>query len=155
MEKSGRAFYRAYEDAPEMMDAAMKIGWTQNTVILEARLASSAGAWYLRAVRQFGWSKAELLRQIVAEAHLHLDLPDEVCYTEENTAEEDSSHAQAENHQCPGTGSSGAADGVSAVLSLLHSQLLHRGIYPQPLLIESGKLLPVGRLRRLRREGAL
>ena len=70
MEKSGRAFYRAYEDAPEMMDAAMKIGWTQNTVILEARLASSAGAWYLRAVRQFGWSKAELTKQIAANAHL-------------------------------------------------------------------------------------
>lgn len=89
-----RAFYQAYADTPEMIDAAMKIGWTQNVVILEARLTNSERAWYMQAVRQFGWSKAELLRQIEKEAHLALDLPDEVCYTEKNIAAgENSSHA--------------------------------------------------------------
>ena len=64
---------------------------TQNVIILEAKLTSSERAWYMQAVRQFDWSKSELLRQIEAEAHLTLDLPDEVCYTEENAvAEEDS-----------------------------------------------------------------
>ena len=73
----------------------------------------------MQAVRQFGWSKSELLRQIEGEAHLTLDLPDEVCYTEENAvAEEDSSYAQ--DRQCHGVGSSGAADGVSALFSLPH-----------------------------------
>ena len=73
----------------------------------------------MQAVRQFDWSKSELLRQIEAEAHLTLDLPDKVCYTEENAvAEEDSSYAQ--DRQCHGVGSSGAADGVSALFSLPH-----------------------------------
>ncbi len=92
---------------------------TQNVIILEAKLTSSERAWYMQAVRQFDWSKSELLRQIEAEAHLTLDLPDEVCYTEENAvAEEDSSYAQ--DRQCHGVGSSGAADGVSALFSLPH-----------------------------------
>ena len=33
-----RNFYRTYKDIPEMMSEAMSIGWTQNTVILEAKL---------------------------------------------------------------------------------------------------------------------
>ena len=130
-----RAFYRAYTDMPEMIDAAMEIGWTQNVVILEARLTSSERVWYMQAAWQFGWSKAKLLRQIEVNAHLSLDLPGEVCYTEENAAEEDPSHAQAEDLQRHGTGSPGAADGLSALLPMLHPRLLHRGIYPQPLLV--------------------
>lgn len=73
-----REFYQVYAGTPEMIDAAMKIGWTQNVVILEAKLTLPEKAWYLRAARQFGWSKAELLRQIAVDAHLTLDLPDEV-----------------------------------------------------------------------------
>lgn len=49
-----REFYRAYSDTPEIIDVAMKIGWTQNAVILEAKLTIQEKAWYLRAVRQFG-----------------------------------------------------------------------------------------------------
>ncbi len=33
-----RDFYRMYEGHPEVLDQAMKIGWTQNIVILEADL---------------------------------------------------------------------------------------------------------------------
>ena len=80
-----REFYRAYENAPEVLAQAMTIGWTQNVVILEAELTLQERAWYVRAVRRFGWTKLELQRKITAQAHLEivLDFVDEVCYTEE------------------------------------------------------------------------
>ena len=59
-----RDFYRAYENTPEVMAEAMTIGWTQNIVIMEAELTLQEKAWYIRAVRQFGWSKLELAKQI-------------------------------------------------------------------------------------------
>ena len=37
-----RDFYRMYEGHPEVLDQAMKIGWTQNIVILEADLDEEA-----------------------------------------------------------------------------------------------------------------
>ena len=80
-----RDFYRAYENFPEVMDEAMTISWTQNVVIMEAKLTLQEKTWYIRAVRQFGWSKLELAAQITASAHLELslDVPEEMCYTEE------------------------------------------------------------------------
>lgn len=85
-----RDFYRTYEDAPEIMMEAMTIGWTQNAVILEAEMALQERAWYIRAVRQFGWTKLKLAERIAAFAHLEmaLDLTAEVCYTEENSVTE-------------------------------------------------------------------
>ena len=86
-----REFYRAYESAPEALTQAMTIGWTQNTVILEAELPLQERAWYIRAVHRFGWSKLELQHKIAANAHLEiaLDFMDEICYTEEqNTSME-------------------------------------------------------------------
>ena len=85
-----REFYRFYEDAPEVMMEAMNIGWTQNVVILEADLTLQEKAWYIRAVRRFGWSKLKLVEQITASAQLEmaLDLTAEVCYTKENTVTE-------------------------------------------------------------------
>ena len=82
-----RDFYRAYENFPEVMDEAMTISWTQNVVIMEAELTLQEKAWYIRAVRQFGWTKLELAAQITASAHLEisLDLQSEVCYTEETS----------------------------------------------------------------------
>lgn len=65
-----RDFYRIYEGHPEVFKQAMEVGWTQNIVILEADLDMEGRSWYLRAVRQFGWSKAELTEQIAANAHL-------------------------------------------------------------------------------------
>ena len=65
-----RDFYRTYEDHPALLSSAMKLGWTLNVVIMEADLTMELREWYLRAARQFGWSKTELLAQIAAEAHL-------------------------------------------------------------------------------------
>ena len=59
-----RDFYRAYEDHPDLLTLALQLGWTQNVVILEADLTMKLRAWYLKAVLQFGWSKAELLDKI-------------------------------------------------------------------------------------------
>ena len=55
-------FYRIYENAPGLMRQAVKIGWTQNVVILEA----------------------ELTKQIHSAEHLEivLDCQEGVCYTE-------------------------------------------------------------------------
>ena len=92
-----RDFYRTYESAPEIMADAMTIGWTQNVVIMEAELTLQEKAWYIRAVRKFGWSKSELAKRITASAHLEiaLDLPEEVCYTGNSNTVYPSSKAQA------------------------------------------------------------
>ena len=80
-----RDFYRTYENTPEVLARVMTIGWTQNIVILEAELTHQEQAWYIQAVRQFGWTKLKLQRKIAANVHLDnaLDFADEVCYTEE------------------------------------------------------------------------
>ena len=82
-----RDFYRAYADTPEVMEEAMAVGWTQNVIILEAELTIQERIWYIGAVRRFGWSKAELQRQIDAGAHEEnaLDRGDETCYTEDTS----------------------------------------------------------------------
>ncbi len=83
-----RDFYRAYEDAPEVLAEAMTIGWTQNTAILEGCESLEERTWYIRAARQFRWTKSELLEKLRAEAHLKISLDPvtEICYTQENTA---------------------------------------------------------------------
>lgn len=84
-----REFYHTYEQVPEIFAAAMTIGWTQNVVILEAELVPQERAWYIHAVRHFGWSKQELQRRINGNAHLEmaLDFVDDMCYTEEKNAD--------------------------------------------------------------------
>ena len=67
-----REFYIAYQSNPEAMNAAMEIGWTQNVVIIEADLARDERMWYIRAARQFDWSKLTLTEKIKACAHMHL-----------------------------------------------------------------------------------
>ena len=83
-----REFFRAYERTPEVLAETMTIGWTQNVVILEAELSLQDRAWYIRAVRQFGWSKLELQQKIAANAHLEivLDFTNEMCYIEEESS---------------------------------------------------------------------
>lgn len=80
-----REFYRTYGDFKPVLTDAMTIRWTQNVVIMEAELTLEERAWYIRAVKQFEWSKLELQRKIAANAHLEivLDFENEVCYTEE------------------------------------------------------------------------
>ena len=79
-----REFYRTYENSPALLDEAMKIGWTQNVVILEAELSPEEKEWYIRVSYRFGWSKLELTAQISDRAHesVLLDTPEESCYTE-------------------------------------------------------------------------
>ena len=82
-----RDFYRMYGGEPDLLKLAMEISWTHNVVILEAELNLEERRWYLRAVGQFGWSKAELQRKINSNAHLEIQL-DELenqCYTEFNS----------------------------------------------------------------------
>ena len=75
-----RDFYRMYEGHPEALAQAMKNSWTQNIVVLEADLDMDARCWYLRAAWQFGWSKAELAKQIIARTHL--EEGQDLCYTD-------------------------------------------------------------------------
>ena len=77
-----REFYLAYESRPEIADEAMKIGWTQNIVILEADLTLDERAWYIRAVSRFSWSKLALMEKIKKRAHeqVDLDTETELCY---------------------------------------------------------------------------
>ena len=79
-----RELFRAYETTPEILAKAMTIGWTQNIVIMEAELTLQERAWYIQAVRQYGWSKLELQRKIESMAHLEntLDTAENSCYTE-------------------------------------------------------------------------
>lgn len=65
-----RDFYQMYEGHPEILEQAMKVGWTQNIVIMEADLEMNSRLWYLTAVQKFGWSKSELAEQIAAGAYL-------------------------------------------------------------------------------------
>ncbi len=80
-----RDFYRTYENHhPALTTLALQIGWTQNVVILEADLPMELREWYLRAVKQFDWSKAELTDNIADNAHekIVLAIEDDVCYSE-------------------------------------------------------------------------
>ena len=79
-----RDFFRTYETAPDILKEVLLIGWTQNVVIMEADLSMNQRHWYLRAVLHFGWSKAELLRQINDSAHekKELDVSTGTCYTD-------------------------------------------------------------------------
>lgn len=81
-----RDLYRLYSDCPQALALAEQIGWTQNVVILEADLDLSLRLWYMRAVRQFGWSKLELLEMIENAAHTEIVLNNglEVCDNDSN-----------------------------------------------------------------------
>lgn len=86
-----REFYRAYENASEVLAEAMTIGWTQNVVILEAELTLQERAWYIQAARQFGWSKLELVKKIqeCALETMVLDNEVDLCYSNGSGGDED------------------------------------------------------------------
>ena len=79
-----RDFYRTYENHPALLSRAMKLGWIQNVVIMEAELTMELREWYMKALKQFDWSKTELIAQIAAHAHeeIALAIEEEVCYVE-------------------------------------------------------------------------
>lgn len=69
-----RDFYRTYENHPKLRKLVMKIGWIQNVVIMEADLTMELREWYLRAAKQFGWSKKELIANIADKVHENVEL---------------------------------------------------------------------------------
>ena len=56
-----RDFYRTYENDETLLRLAMKIGWTINVVIMEAKLTGATRKWYLEQAQAQQWSKKELL----------------------------------------------------------------------------------------------
>ena len=87
-----RAFYATYEESPEIMQQAMRLGWTRNVAILERCGNSEERAWYIRAVLHFGWKKAKLLAAIESQAWLHSSLDEQAisCYTGEKETTQES-----------------------------------------------------------------
>ena len=81
-----RSFYLAYGNTPAQLEKALGLAWTQNVTILEACKTAEERAWYLNATLEYGWGKAELLRQIQSGAWMTrgLDEPEDICYTEAN-----------------------------------------------------------------------
>ena len=77
-----RDFYRTYENHSALLFRAMKLGWIQNVVIMEADLTMELREWYMKAAEQFGWSKTELIGNIVMKAHenIVLAIEEDVCY---------------------------------------------------------------------------
>ena len=75
-----------------MLCRAVKLGWIQNVVIIEADLSMELREWYMKAAKQLAWSKTELIVNIAANAHenIVLAIGEKVCYIvkrEENQAE--------------------------------------------------------------------
>lgn len=79
-----RDFCRTYEGQPALLSLALRLGWTQNVVILEANMCVELRRWYLKASKQFAWSKAKLVERITANAHemTVLAIDEEVCNIE-------------------------------------------------------------------------
>ena len=79
-----RDFYRTYENYPDLLSRAMKLGWTQNVVIMEADLTMELREWYVRAALQFGWSKSELIGRITDKVHeeITISVDSKISYTE-------------------------------------------------------------------------
>lgn len=69
-----RDFYRTYENHPKRLKLAVQIGWIQNVVIMEADLTMELREWYMRAVKQFGWSKTEVIANIADKVYENFEL---------------------------------------------------------------------------------
>ena len=78
-----RDFYRTYENHPTLLSRALKLGWIQNVVIMEADLTMDLREWYMRAAEQFNWTKTELIANIDKNSHkvFVLAIDEELCYT--------------------------------------------------------------------------
>ena len=67
-------FYRTYGNHPVLLRHALQLGWIQNVVIMEAKLTMELRKWYIKAAKQFGRSKTELIANIAANAHENIVL---------------------------------------------------------------------------------
>lgn len=76
-----RDFYRTYGNPPSLLSRAMELGWIQNVVIMEAELTMELRKWYMKAAKQFDWSKTELIANIAEKAHerIVLSTEDDTC----------------------------------------------------------------------------
>ena len=92
-----RDFYRTYENHPSLLSRAMELGWIQNVVIMEADLTMELRGWYMRAAKQFGWSKTELIANIAENVHgnIVLAIENEVCYIVEGEEKQAASQVEA------------------------------------------------------------
>lgn len=59
-----RDFYLLYADNTKLLSKAMKLGWTQSLVLMDADLTEEERRWYIEATLKFGWSKSELIKKI-------------------------------------------------------------------------------------------
>lgn len=81
-----REFYRTYENHPQLLRLATQIGWSQNMVIMEATLTMDLRKWYIKATKQFGWSKMKLIENIKNEVYkeIVLDIGQNLCNNKVN-----------------------------------------------------------------------
>ena len=94
-----RDFYRTYENDQTLLQLAMKIGWTQNVVIMEADLTRAQRMLCLQMTTVKNLSKKELLEIILNGAFVEeaVDEPDEICYNITNTSEDGADQTQFES----------------------------------------------------------
>lgn len=64
-----RAFAESYPDEPFVQQVAGQIPWFHNCTLLDKVKAREERDWYLRATKEYGWSRAVLVHQI--ETHLY------------------------------------------------------------------------------------
>lgn len=64
-----RALAEAYPSLPIVQQAAARLPWGHNMVLLDRLKTADLRAWYAKAVLQFGWSRSVLALQIGAKAH--------------------------------------------------------------------------------------
>lgn len=92
-----RDFYRTYENHPALLSRAMKLGWIQNVVIMEADLTMEIRGWYMKAAKQLDWSKTELIAMITSEVHLEIVLDNETEICDNINSEKDISYISVKN----------------------------------------------------------
>ena len=94
-----RDFYRTYENDQTLLQLTMKIGWTQNVVIMEADLTRAQRMLCLQMTTVKNLSKKELLEIILNGAFVEeaVDEPDEICYNITNTSEDGADQTQFES----------------------------------------------------------
>lgn len=92
-----RDFYRTYESYPTLLRCAMQLGWIHNVVIMEAELTMDLREWYMKAVKQFDWSKTELIAMIASEVHQEIVLDNEVEICDNINSEKGISYISVKN----------------------------------------------------------
>ena len=96
-----RDFYLTYENDQTRLRLAMKIGWTLNVVIMEAKLTRTQQISCLQRAASEKLSKKELLEMILSGvfAEESIDASDEICYNITNLSEGRNDQAQFESPQ--------------------------------------------------------